>query len=61
MPSRTVTWRCNKCRKRFYDYREAESCEIGHIASEVISDFSGELARILNIEPKTISPKERMK
>jgi len=57
MPSKTVTWHCNKCRSRHRSYREAENCEIGHIASDVIAEFRENLG----IEPKNISPKERFK
>lgn len=57
MPRQHTRWTCNKCRRGFPSFREAENCEIGHIAKDVCDEFKAGLARIA--EPKNISPKER--
>ena len=46
----TTSYICEKCRKRFRSHREAEDCEIGHIAKDVIAEFKSDLAAILNID-----------
>jgi hypothetical protein len=61
MPISSTTWSCRKCRKRFRSFRDAENCEIGHIASEVTADFRKALGAICNSEPKNKSPKEPFK
>jgi hypothetical protein len=61
MPIQSTSWSCRKCRKRFRSFRDAEDCEIGHIASEVITDFREALSAIFNSEPKNKSPKEPFK
>ena len=57
MPASHTRWTCNKCRRRFATFREAENCELDHIVKDTIGDFKDDLARIF--EPKNISPKER--
>lgn len=42
----TKRYRCGKCRKGFSSYYDAESCEIGHIASDVISEFRNDIRKI---------------
>ena len=34
MPRKIVTWVCNKCGKRFSDFKGADSCEFDHIVTE---------------------------
>lgn len=50
MVSRVVRYRCEKCRKRFSTYREAESCELDHIVRGVSAGFRRDLASIFNPE-----------
>jgi len=49
------SYRCDKCRKSFRSYREAEDCELDHavkgIANSVIDDFRKALENIVN-QPK---------
>ena len=40
-------YRCEKCRKIFHSYRDAESCELGHIVTDCLDDFRKELAQIV--------------
>lgn len=51
----TRSYRCDKCRKRFQSYREAEDCELDHtlkgIVYEVTEQFRADLQNILN-KPK---------
>lgn len=46
MPHKHTRWSCNRCRKRFATFREAETCEIGHIADTTLQDFKAALESI---------------
>jgi hypothetical protein len=46
----TTSYICEKCSKRFRSHHEAEDCEIGHIAQDVIAEFKSDLAAIVNID-----------
>ena len=40
-------FRCGKCKKGFPNYRDAQSCELGHIVSEVLDECRKQLADIV--------------
>ena len=52
---------CGKCSKRFRSHREAEDCEIGHIATDVIAEFKRDLAAIVNTDAIERAQHERPK
>lgn len=50
MPHSHKSWSCLRCHKRFRTYREAESCELGHIVDDASQGFKSDLNKILGKE-----------
>ena len=46
----TTRYICDKCGKRFADYRQADQCEIDHIVTDATKRFQEDLARIMDLK-----------
>ena len=46
----TTRYICEKCGKRFADYRQADNCEIGHIVTDATKGFQDDLVQIMKLK-----------
>lgn len=49
-------YRCEKCRKRYQTFREAEDCELDHIVKDSVAGFKADLSQILGGPPYCDDP-----
>ena len=61
MPTKYVTWRCNRCHSPHRSFEAAESCEYRHIVDDAVKTSPALRLKEVNREPVNKSPKERFK